>query len=56
MRTAALLLRPSPPRSRKKIDNAAAYALANQVADELELVRERMGGLTTTARACRCRP
>lgn len=25
------------------IDNAAAYALANQVADELELVRERMG-------------
>jgi len=24
-------------------DNAAAYALANQVADELELVRERMG-------------
>ena len=25
------------------IDDAAAYALANQVADELELVRERMG-------------
>jgi hypothetical protein len=25
------------------IDNATAYALANQVADELELVRERMG-------------
>lgn len=25
------------------IDNAAAYALANQIADELELVRERMG-------------
>ena len=25
------------------IDNAAAYTLANQVADELELVRERMG-------------
>ena len=27
----------------QEADNAAAYALANQVADELELVRERMG-------------
>jgi hypothetical protein len=28
---------------RAQPDNAAAYALANQVADELEIVRERMG-------------
>jgi hypothetical protein len=27
----------------QSIDNAAAYALANQIADELEIVRERMG-------------
>ena len=30
-------------RAPSELDNAAAYALANQVADELELVRERMG-------------
>jgi hypothetical protein len=39
----ALLLLPVAPAQAQTIDNAAAYALANQVADELELVRERMG-------------
>jgi hypothetical protein len=39
---AALLLLPPALRA-QEIDNAAAYALANQVADEIELVRERMG-------------
>ena len=42
MTTAALLLLCAPAQS-QTTDNAAAYALANQVADELELVRERMG-------------
>jgi hypothetical protein len=37
---AALTQTQTPPPA---LDNAAAYALANQVADELELVRERMG-------------
>jgi hypothetical protein len=40
---AALLLLPVAAAQAQQIDNAAAYALANQVADELELVRERMG-------------
>jgi hypothetical protein len=31
------------PHAQDAIDNAAAYALANQLADEIELVRERMG-------------
>jgi len=40
----ALTLLLLPPALRaQEIDNASAYALANQVADELELVRERMG-------------
>jgi len=39
---AALLLLPLAA-AHAQNDNAAAYALANQVADELELVRERMG-------------
>ena len=34
---------PFATRSRKRSTTPAAYALANQVADELELVRERMG-------------
>jgi len=42
MATAALLLLCAAAQS-QTTDNAAAYALANQVADELELVRERMG-------------
>ena len=43
MTTAALLLLPYAAAQSQTTDNAAAYALANQVADELELVRERMG-------------
>lgn len=43
VRTAALLLLPVAVAQAQTTDNAAAYALANQVADELELVRERMG-------------
>ena len=39
----ALWLAPFAATSSQTIDNAAAYALANQLADELELVRERMG-------------
>lgn len=38
-----LLALASPLAVSQEIDNAAAYALANQLADELELVRERMG-------------
>jgi hypothetical protein len=40
---AAALLSLPPALQAQDIDNASAYALANQVADELELVRERMG-------------
>ena len=43
VRMATLLLLPVAVANSQAIDNAAAYALANQVADELELVRERMG-------------
>ena len=43
LRTAALMLLPVAAAHSQDVDNAAAYALANQVADELELVRERMG-------------
>ena len=43
VRAAALLLLPVAAAHSQDADNAAAYALANQVADELELVRERMG-------------
>jgi hypothetical protein len=39
----ALLALPIARAQSQETDNAAAYALANQVADELELVRERMG-------------
>jgi hypothetical protein len=42
-RAALLLLLPLTVAQAQTADNAAAYALANQVADELELVRERMG-------------
>jgi hypothetical protein len=45
LRIAALLLLPVAAPHAQEADNAAAYALANQVADELELVRERMGRL-----------
>jgi hypothetical protein len=38
-----LLVVPAAVAWSQNVDNAAAYALANQVADELELVRERMG-------------
>ncbi len=38
-----LLVGPAAIARAQTIDDAAAYALANQVADELELVRERMG-------------
>jgi hypothetical protein len=41
--TALLLLLPIGGVQSQSVDNATAYALANQVADELELVRERMG-------------
>jgi hypothetical protein len=37
------LLLPLGSLQAQTIDNATAYALANQVADELEIVRERMG-------------
>ncbi len=40
---ALLSLLPAAGGQCQEIDNAAAYALANQLADELELVRERMG-------------
>jgi len=40
---AALSLLPLAAVQSQEADNAAAYALANQVADELEIVRERMG-------------
>jgi hypothetical protein len=40
---AAWLLLPCGALKAQSVDNAAAYALANQVADELEIVRERMG-------------
>ncbi|HSC14338.1 MAG TPA: hypothetical protein VLI71_04435 [Gammaproteobacteria bacterium] len=43
VRAALLLLLPVAVCQAQDRDNAAAYALANQVADELELVRERMG-------------
>jgi hypothetical protein len=43
VRIAALALLPLGAAQTQEIDNAAAYALANQVADELEIVRERMG-------------
>jgi hypothetical protein len=43
LRLALLLLAPAVGAQAQTVDNAAAYALANQVADELELVRERMG-------------
>jgi hypothetical protein len=44
VRAALLLLLPvAASHAQEPRDNAAAYALANQVADELEIVRERMG-------------
>jgi hypothetical protein len=43
VRLLALLLVPLALADGQEVDNAAAYALANQVADELEIVRERMG-------------
>ena len=43
VQVAALLAAPLGAANAQDVDNAAAYALANQVADELELVRERMG-------------
>jgi len=43
VQVAALLAVPLGAAQAQDVDNAAAYALANQVADELELVRERMG-------------
>lgn len=43
VRIAALALLPLAAVEAQEADNAAAYALANQVADELEIVRERMG-------------
>src|SRR5687768_18570893 len=42
-RLTALLFLPLLGAQAQTVDNATAYALANQVADELELVRERMG-------------
>jgi hypothetical protein len=39
----ALLSLPFAAAQGQPVDNAAAYALANQVADEVEVVRERMG-------------
>ena len=43
VRLVALLLLPVAGVQAQNADNAKAYALANQVADELELVRERLG-------------
>jgi hypothetical protein len=43
VRLVAWLLLPLGFAEAQQVDNAAAYALANQVADELEIVRERMG-------------
>jgi hypothetical protein len=43
VRATLLMLLPIGAAQAQDRDNAAAYALANQVADELELVRERMG-------------
>jgi len=43
VRVAALILLPLGAAHSQPVDNADAYALANQAADELELVRERMG-------------
>ena len=43
LRAALLMLLPAAAAHAQDRDNAAAYALANQVADELEVVRERMG-------------
>jgi hypothetical protein len=43
LRAALLMLLPVAAAHAQDQDNAAAYALANQVADEIELVRERMG-------------
>ena len=43
IRVVLLALLPVAAAHAQNQDNAAAYALANQVADELELVRERMG-------------
>jgi hypothetical protein len=43
IRVVLLALLPVAATHAQNQDNAAAYALANQVADELELVRERMG-------------
>src|SRR5688572_28378136 len=43
LRAVLLTLLPVAAAHAQDQDNAAAYALANQVADELELVRERMG-------------
>jgi hypothetical protein len=48
---AALLLLPVVTAQSQEVDNARAYALANQVADELELVRERMGRPGQSARS-----
>src|SRR6187200_1767044 len=43
IRVVLLALLPVAAAHAQNQDNAGAYALANQVADELELVRERMG-------------
>lgn len=40
---ATILLMPYNVAEAQTVDNATTYALANQLADELELVRERMG-------------
>ena len=39
----AMSLMPYKVAEAQAVDNATTYALANQLADELELVRERMG-------------
>ena len=41
--TFALVALSMPATFAQQIDNTNAYALANQLADEVELVRERMG-------------
>ena len=43
LQSALAVLTPFAPGYAQEIDNTTAYALANQLADELELVRERMG-------------
>ena len=57
MRAAALLLLPCAAAQSQTIDNAAAYALADQISGQARArPRAEWDDLTTTARAYRYRP